>query len=73
MQQTVQRVASTLYLLDAKTEEPEGVIPLPEWIWLTLMEHRERQDQERAASVEIWQDYGLVLPSDRGPPWNQPI
>jgi hypothetical protein len=49
VRQTVQRVAGTLYLLDAKTEDSEGVLPLPEWTWLALLEHQERQAEERTA------------------------
>lgn len=44
------------------------MLPLPEWAWLTLLEHQERQSVERAASAEIWQDYDLVFPSERGTP-----
>ncbi|GHJ12685.1 tyrosine-type recombinase/integrase [Micromonospora sp. AKA38] len=68
VQQTVQRVAGTLHVLDAKTEDSEAVLPLPEFTWLTLMEHRERQQEERAGLPEVWVDHGLVFPSERGTP-----
>jgi integrase len=68
IQQTVQRVAGTLYLLDAKTEDSEGMLPLPEWTWRVLLEHKSRQAAERAALSEIWQDFDLVFPSERGTP-----
>ena len=68
VRQTVQRVAGTLHLLDAKTEESEGTLPLPEWTWLTLLEHQERQQEERANLKEVWADYDLVFPSERGTP-----
>jgi len=68
VQQTVQRVAGTLYLLDAKTEDSEGVLPLPEWTWLALLEHQERQAEERGALAEVWQENGLVFPSALGTP-----
>ncbi|WP_253866142.1 tyrosine-type recombinase/integrase [Micromonospora sp. WMMA2032] len=35
---------------------------------LTLMEHRERQQAERAALSEVWEDQGPVFPSERGTP-----
>ena len=68
VQQTVQRVAGRLHVLDAKTEDSEAVLPLPEVTWLTLMEHQERQQAERAALAEVWEDHDLVFPSERGTP-----
>jgi integrase len=68
IQQTVQWVAGTLYLLDAKTEDSEGMLPLPEWTWRVLLKHKSRQAAERAALSEIWQDFDLVFPSERGTP-----
>ncbi|SBT63963.1 Site-specific recombinase XerD [Micromonospora sediminicola] len=68
VQQTVQRVAGQLHVLDAKTEDSEAVLPLPEVTWLALLEHQERQQAERTALAEVWQDHGLVFPSERGTP-----
>ncbi|MFG3687823.1 tyrosine-type recombinase/integrase [Micromonospora sp. NPDC047740] len=68
VQQTVQRVAGQLHVLDAKTEDSEAVLPLPEVTWLALLEHQERQQAERAALAEVWKDHGLVFPSERGTP-----
>ncbi|WP_431880980.1 tyrosine-type recombinase/integrase [Micromonospora chalcea] len=68
VQQTVQRVAGTLHVLDAKTEDSEAVLPLPEVTWLSLMEHQERQQAERAGLAEVWEDHDLVFPSERGTP-----
>ncbi|WP_370375569.1 tyrosine-type recombinase/integrase, partial [Micromonospora sp. HM5-17] len=68
VEQTVQRVAGKLQILGAKTEESEAVLPLPEVTWLTLLEHQERQQAERAALAEVWEDHGLVFPSERGTP-----
>ncbi|MEU1809368.1 tyrosine-type recombinase/integrase [Micromonospora aurantiaca (nom. illeg.)] len=68
VQQTVQRVAGTLHVLDAKTEDSEAVLPLPEVTWLSLMEHQERQQVERAGLAEVWEDHDLVFPSERGTP-----
>ncbi len=52
--QTVQRVAGQLHLLDAKTEDSEAVLPLPEVTWLTLLEHQERQAAERQRLAGVW-------------------
>lgn len=68
VQQTVQRVAGQLHVQDAKTEDSEAVLPLPEVTWLTLLEHQERQQAERAALAEVWEDHDLVFPSERGTP-----
>ncbi|MEV4536952.1 site-specific integrase [Asanoa sp. NPDC049518] len=68
IQQTVQRVAGKLHLLDAKTEDSEAVLPLPDVTWLTLLEHQERQPVERTELAEIWEDHDLVSPSERGTP-----
>lgn len=38
VQQTVRRVAGQLHELDAKTEDAEAVLPMPEATWLTLFE-----------------------------------
>ncbi|MFY1652482.1 tyrosine-type recombinase/integrase [Solwaraspora sp. WMMB762] len=68
VQQTVQRVAGRLHLLDAKTEESEAVLPLPDATWMALLEHQERQTAERERLAEVWEDHGLVFPSERGTP-----
>jgi integrase len=66
--QTVQRAGGKLHLQDTKTEDSESVLPLPDWTWLVLLEHRERQRQERDRLAQIWQDHGLVFPSEVGTP-----
>lgn len=66
--QTVQRTATRLHLQDTKTEESESVLPLPEWTWLVLLDHQERQRRERARLAEVWQEHGLVFPSEVGTP-----
>ncbi|KAB1940606.1 site-specific integrase [Micromonospora sp. ALFpr18c] len=68
VQQTVQRVAGKLHVQDAKTEDSEAVLPLPEVTWLTLLEHQERQQSEREALAEVWEEHDLVFPSERGTP-----
>ncbi|MFY1703555.1 tyrosine-type recombinase/integrase [Micromonospora sp. WMMA1923] len=66
--QTVQRTAAGLHLQDTKTEESESVLPLPDWTWLVLLDHQERQRRERARLAEVWQEHGLVFPSEVGTP-----
>jgi integrase len=51
-----------------KTEGSDAVLPLPEWTWFTLLEHQEAQAAERARLAEVWQDHGMVFPSELGTP-----
>jgi integrase len=66
--QTVQRAGGKLHLQDTKTEDSESVLPLPDWTWLALLDHQERQRRERDRLAEVWQDHGLVFPSEVGTP-----
>lgn len=68
IEQTVQRVGGKLILSDAKTEDSEAPLPLPEWTWLVLLEHQESQLAERKRLVAVWQEHGLVFPSGLGTP-----
>ncbi|SCL16775.1 Site-specific recombinase XerD [Micromonospora nigra] len=66
--QTVQRAGGKLHLQDTKTEDSDSVLPLPDWTWLALLDHQERQGRERKRLAEIWQEHGLVFPSEVGTP-----
>ncbi|MEU0150339.1 tyrosine-type recombinase/integrase [Micromonospora fulviviridis] len=66
--QTVQRAGGKLRLQDTKTEDSDSLLPLPDWTWLVLLDHQERQRKERARLAEVWQDHGLVFPSEVGTP-----
>jgi integrase len=66
--QTIQRASGKLVLSDAKTESSESPLPLPEWTWLVLLEHLDAQRAERERLAAIWQDHGLVFPSEVGTP-----
>ncbi|MEU7908178.1 site-specific integrase [Actinoplanes sp. NPDC049118] len=68
IEQTVQRVGGKLILSDAKTEDSEAPLPLPEWTWLVLLEHQEAQQTERERLSAVWQEHGLVFPSGLGTP-----
>lgn len=68
VEQTVQRAGGKLHLSGAKTESSESIIPLPEWTWLVLLDHKECQRLERTRHAEAWQDHDLVFPSEIGTP-----
>jgi integrase len=68
IEQTVQRVGGKLILSDAKTEDSEAPLPLPEWTWLVLLEHQDAQQGERERLSAVWQENGLVFPSTLGTP-----
>ncbi|MEU2616267.1 hypothetical protein ABZ570_32600, partial [Micromonospora sp. NPDC007271] len=38
--QTVQRAGGKLHLQDTMTEDSDNVLPLPDWTWLVLLDHR---------------------------------
>ncbi|MDG4840858.1 hypothetical protein O7631_30395 [Micromonospora sp. WMMD967] len=48
--QTVQRAGGELRLQDTKTEDSDSVLPLPDWTWLALLDHQERQQREWGAA-----------------------
>ncbi|GIH10307.1 site-specific integrase [Rhizocola hellebori] len=66
--QTVQRVNGHLRLQETKSEDSDSVLPIPEVTWLALLEHRDRQDKEREAAGDDWQEHDLVFPSEVGTP-----
>jgi integrase len=68
IEKTVQRAGGELRMQDTKTEDSEAVLPLPEWTWLALLEHKDAQAAERERIAEVWEDHGLVFPSERGTP-----
>ncbi|MBB5115510.1 site-specific integrase [Micromonospora echinospora] len=45
--QTVQRAGGELRLQDTKTEDSDSILPLPDWTWLALLDHQERQREVR--------------------------
>lgn len=55
-------------LLETKTDAGQRKIYLPPIAVAKLIEHRDRQEVERAQAGEIWQDYGLVFASIYGTP-----
>ena len=65
---TVQRVGGQLVLQDTKTEDSDGALPLPEFTWVTLLDHQAAQERERTRAGSTWQDHDLVFPSEVGTP-----
>jgi integrase len=68
VEQTVQRVGGRLQVQATKSEDSDALLPLPEWTWMALLDHQERQRRERAAAGADWHDHGLVFPSEVGTP-----
>ncbi|GAA4564552.1 hypothetical protein GCM10023176_10760 [Micromonospora coerulea] len=73
VQQTVQRVAGQLHVLDAKTEDSEAVLPLPEVTWLTLLEHQERQQASEPPSPRCGRTMASSSPRSGAPRRSPPI
>jgi integrase len=65
---TTQRIAGALVLQDTKTEDSDGVLPLPELTWVTLLDHQLRQRDERDRAGERWREHDVVFPSEVGTP-----
>lgn len=68
VEQTVARAGGRLYIGPAKTDESAATIPLPKVTRRVLLEHRRRQEEERAFAREVWQNHDLVFPSSIGTP-----
>ncbi|WP_243420965.1 tyrosine-type recombinase/integrase [Micromonospora globispora] len=68
VEQTVQRLAGGLRVQDTKSEDSDGVLPLPEVTWLALLDHQRDQKIEREAAGNGWVEHGLVFPSRLGTP-----
>ncbi len=65
----LQRAGGELRLVQPKTMASVRTLPLPPFVVEVLMEHRERQAQERAAAGIDWKENGLVFPSRIGTPY----
>ena len=35
--------------------DSDSILPLPDWTWLALLDHHERQRRERDRLAEVWQ------------------
>ena len=66
---TISRVERRLVISEPKTERARRTVPLTQPVVELLREHKVRQDAERAALGDNWQDKtGLVFTSTRGGP-----
>lgn len=65
----LQRVGGELRLVQPKTASSVRTLPLPPLVVDALVEHKERQAQERAAAGMDWKENGLVFPSRIGTPY----
>lgn len=65
----LQRVDGELRLMQPKTASSTRTLPLPSLARDALIEHGERQAQERAAAGMDWRENGLVFPSRIGTPF----
>lgn len=63
------RPDSSLYRGSVKRSRAgERTIAIPPVLVAALVEHRRRQAAERLAIGELWQDHGLIFPSEMGTP-----
>jgi integrase len=68
VERSLQRVGGELRLVRPKTRSSVRTVPLPPLVAKALVEHRERQAQERAAAGAEWKEHGLVFTSRVGTP-----
>ncbi|MDQ3405333.1 MAG: site-specific integrase [Actinomycetota bacterium] len=67
IQQTLQRVGSTLRFVPPKTERSQRVYPLIRACAEALLDHWDQQDDERE-QAEVWEDSGLIFTTRLGGP-----
>jgi integrase len=66
--QTVQRISGELIADGPKSKQSKRLLAIPDVLIAALQQHRERQDEEREAMGDLWQDHDLVFPSEVGTP-----
>ncbi len=66
VQRSVQRENGELRLVQPKTRSSRRPLPIPTTAHDALKSHKKRQDVEREAAGENWQDNDLVFPSTLG-------
>jgi integrase len=57
-----------LAFVEPKTARSRRTLVLPPAVGDRLLAHRRRQQAERLAAGPLWQDHGLMFPSERGTP-----
>lgn len=68
VERALQRVDGALMLVQPKTLSSIRTVPLPPFVTKALVDHKERQAQERAAAGIEWKEHGLVFTSRIGTP-----
>ncbi|MFD8550379.1 tyrosine-type recombinase/integrase [Streptomyces fradiae] len=68
VERALQRVDGALRLVQPKTLSSVRTVPLPPFVVKALLDHEERQAQERAAAGIEWKEHGLVFTSRIGTP-----
>ena len=68
VRRAMQRVDGKLQFVEPKTASSLRTVVLPKLAARHLHDHKVRQDAERAARGDAWQEYGLVFPSSIGTP-----
>ena len=66
VRQALTWVAGRAVIQPPKTRAGRRVIPLPDVVVTALREHRTRQDEERAAAGDRWEDSGFVFTTRDG-------
>ncbi len=66
--QSVERFDGQLHFAPPKTRRSERSIPLPDELKKVLLDHRARQEVERAAAGPQWKESGLVFTTMIGTP-----
>lgn len=64
----LQFIQKEFRFLDTKSDQGRRTIPLPDIAVQSLIEHRARQDAERAKVGEVWKEFGLVFTTSLGTP-----
>jgi len=68
VRQTLQRVGGRLAVVEPKTHRSARPVPLSGLAVRALEEQRDRQEKDRVAAGELWQETGLVFTSTIGTP-----
>jgi integrase len=68
VQRGLQRIDGKLVTTETKTRRSRRTIPLPRFVTEALIEHRERQEKERADLATRWPDTGYVFTTPIGTP-----
>lgn len=68
VRRALQRIEGKLQLVEPKTRRSRRTVVLPRYAVDALRRHRERQDGERGAAANLWEDHGFVFATPLGRP-----